>query len=139
MLVIYCISGQWAIKCTVVTLWSIAAPTSSRSPKGSQKVTALPCISTPHCSPTSQLLQSDLQQEKKRDVKSSLGQHTCFRQQPHPRIQEEEEEAPTRCWSQALPGGWSQSRHAARRVSHGAPLNKHMHHMLMVNRTCIMS
>lgn len=56
--------GQWAIKCTVVALWSNMAVTSTRSPKGSQNVTALPCISTPHCSPTSQLLHSDLQKRR---------------------------------------------------------------------------
>lgn len=37
--------------------------TSSLAPYGSQKVTALPCIITPHCSPTSQLLHSDLREE----------------------------------------------------------------------------
>ena len=58
--------GQWAIKCTAVSVWSNTAVTSSRSPKGSQKVTALPCISTPHCSPTSQLLHSDLRGEESR-------------------------------------------------------------------------
>lgn len=58
--------GQWAVKCTVVTVWSNMTVTSIRSPKGSQKVTALPCISTPHCSPTSQLLHSDLRGEERR-------------------------------------------------------------------------
>lgn len=58
----YCTCGLcsgYAVKCTTVW-WDGRAVTSSRSPKGSQKVTALPCISTPHCSPTSQLLHSDL-------------------------------------------------------------------------------
>ena len=45
--------------------WQRSQPslTSSLGPYGSQKVTALPCIITPHCSPTSQLLHSDLQEE----------------------------------------------------------------------------
>lgn len=42
---------------------------------------------------------------------------------------------PTRRRSPALPGGWSQSRHAARRVWRGAPLNKHTQHLLTV---CLM-
>lgn len=32
---------------------------------------------------------------------------------------------PTRCSSRALPGGWSQSRHAAQRACRGVPLSKH--------------
>lgn len=42
--------------------------TSSLGPYGSQNVAALPCIITPQCCPTSQLLHSDLQ-----------GEHTVFR------------------------------------------------------------
>ena len=40
--------------------------------------------------------------------------------------------SPTRCSGPALLGGWSQSHHAAQRVYRGAPLHKHIHHMLTV-------
>lgn len=119
--------GQRAVKCTV---WSDAAVTSSRSPKGSQKVTALPCISTPHCSPTSQLLHSDLRWRGEHRGETGLHESQKFRhrcgKRSHPAITRGVVTfPPTRCLSRALPGGWSRSRHAARHACRGAPLSKH--------------
>jgi len=49
----------------ISNIYSITSETFTRSlcPNGSQKVTALPCMITPHCSPSSQLLQSDLRRQ----------------------------------------------------------------------------
>lgn len=109
-----CMYGRQSVKCTAVAAWSNMAFTSSRSPKGSQKVTALPCISTPHCSPTSQLLHSDLRG----------GGRTVTSKRRHEITRGVTTFTPTRCWSPALPPGWSQSRRVARRVCRGAPLNR---------------
>lgn len=121
--------GQRAVNCTAVAVWSKVAVTSSRSPKGSQKVTARPCISTPHCSPTSQLVHSDLRgEETELEHKQEVSRE---------RTEDLENKwtlwitrrvvtfSPTRCSGPALLVGSSQSRHAAQRVFHGAPLHQH--------------
>lgn len=59
--IIWCQDWIWFCKLVYLVKDII---TSSLSPKGSQKVTALPYKSTPHCSPTSQLLQFDLKNKK---------------------------------------------------------------------------
>lgn len=47
---------------------------------------------------------------------------------------------PTRCWGPALLGGWSQSRHAAQHVCHGAPLHTHTHTICsQLDTTCLIT
>lgn len=53
-----------------IARWSNIDFTSSRSPWDSQKVTARPCMRTPHCSPTAQLVHSDLWGEGSEVTKS---------------------------------------------------------------------
>ena len=103
--------------------------TSSRSPKGSQKVTARPCMSTPQCSPTSQLLQPVLGDNTTQGLQRGVV-CVCVSVVPHRETGTrsswwESLSVSTRCWCQALRPGWSQSRPAAPRGSRRRQLCTH--------------